>query len=255
MKLKYYKILLVIVVLNSCDVAELSENDSNNISKLKANIIIEEGTKDTSLDGLKVLLSNGKKQIINEKIKILLNGEPMNLFVKNDLYYTKKSFYRTDSLSRNDSYYFEIILPDSTKYPLAYIAPEKKKKNAKFNIPEKVSKNENFILKWTDLKTPYTLEIIKGIEVKKKKAKNITEYGYKRIRMDTLRLEAGEYMISKSYFEDSLTIASHLNLKLTYREYGLINHKLLKGSNITYDYTLKKAIDIEKEANDNKSNN
>jgi len=87
-----------------------------------------------------------KKQIINEKIKVLLNGKPLELYVKQELYYTKTSFYRDANLERRDSYYFEIILPDSTRHPLAYLKPLKKSDSAKFYIPKKAYSNKNVTL-------------------------------------------------------------------------------------------------------------
>lgn len=245
MKRKYYLLLLLILsVFSGCDVATLSEEESINIAKYKANIIITDNPKNSTLSEVKVFLSDGKKKIINKQIKVLLNKIPMELFVKNDLYYTKTSFYKTDSLSRKKGYYFEIVLPDSTQYPLAYIAPEKSFKIVKFTIPKKIRRSKGFVLKWTQLNTPYFMEIIKGTEVKKKKAKNITEYGYNGRRLDTLRLETRSYTVPVSYFQDSLTIAHSLNLKLGYKEYGLINPKLLKNSDISYNYTINKTIEV-----------
>ncbi|MDH7447582.1 hypothetical protein [Aquimarina sp. 2201CG14-23] len=243
--MKYYKLLLLIFVFNSCDVSQISKADTMNLAKLKVNILIQDGTKDHTLEYIKVKLSDGKKQIINKDIKVLLNDLPLDLYIKNELYYTKTSFYKTDSLLRNDSYYFEMILPDSTRYPIAFIKPMKKERDTKFSIPEKVSLQEDFVIKWENLSTPYKLEIIKGIEVKKKKAKNITEYGYGGNRIDTLKEKAGEYIIPKSYFIDSLTITRNLEITLTRNEKGLINQSLLKNSQIIYNYTIKKTIETK----------
>ncbi len=243
--MKYYKLILLIFAFSSCDVSTLSKTDDIKLSKIKASILIQDGTKEDALNYIKVKLSDGKKQIINKDIKIMLNDSPLDLYVKNELYYTKTSFYKTDSLSRSDSYYFEIILPDSTRYPLAYIQPMKKEKSAKFSIPEKASVQDDFILKWENLTTPHTLEIIKGIEVKKKRAENITEYGYEGRRIDTLKKKAGEYVIRKSYFIDSLTNTRHLGIILTRKKSGLINPDLIKNSSITYNYRMEKTIDFE----------
>jgi len=131
--MKYYSILFILFVFNSCDnVSILSNSDASNLAKIKVNITIKDGTKKNSLDYVKVKLSDGKKQIINKNIKILLNSKPLELFVRQGNYYEKHAYYGTDDLLRNESYYFEIILPDSSKYPLAFIKPLKRRDNADY---------------------------------------------------------------------------------------------------------------------------
>ena len=111
--MKYYGVLFVLFLFSSCDVSTLSNADASDLAKLKVNILIQDGNKSDALDYIKVKLTDGKKQIINENISILINDLPLDLYVKDDLYYTKTSFYKTDSLARKEAYYFEIILPIS----------------------------------------------------------------------------------------------------------------------------------------------
>ena len=242
--MKYYKIIFVFFIFTSCDVSTISDIDAKSISKLKVNIYIQDGTHDNSLDELKVYLTDGKKKIINDKIKIVLNGKPLELFVKQELYYTKKSFYRDTNLLRSDSYYFEIVLPDNTIHPIAYLKPLKRD-NVKFYIPKKTSRNENITIKWEDVISLTDLEAWKLVHDKK----NINMHSGGRYSdttiHETINSKNGKYVIPKSFYEDSLTVTDYLKVRINNMEKGLINPELLKNSSIAYNYTVEKIIDIE----------
>jgi len=240
---KYFSLLLFLISILSCDVATLSKEEASKINNYRINIQIYDHFEE-KLNRITVSLSNGKKQIIDKDIKILVNNKPLYFFLKQELYYTKKSYYYLDTLKRKESYYFEIILRDSTKHPIAFIKPSDNKL-MEFNIPKTVSKNENIILKWENLKAPYALEIQKGIQVKNKVAKNITEYGYSKTKFDTIKSKKGNYKIDKSYYEDSLTIATRVEFNLSRKEIGLINPLFKKNSNLTYNFSLNKSVEIK----------
>ena len=246
--MKYYKLLLILLGFTSCDAATISEKDTKNLSKLKVNIYIKDGNKDELLNSIKVKLTDGKKQIINDKIKILLNGKPLKLFVRTGNYYDKHSSYSTDDLLRKESYYFEIILSDSTKYPLAFLKPLKRNDSAKFYIP-KTSENENITLTWKNINTPTTLEVWKIVQPKNKKEikKNaVGNHSATKIK-ETINTKNGKYIIPKSFLEDSLTTVNYVKVRLNKQEIGLINPKLMTNSSITYDYTIEEVIDIKEE--------
>ncbi|MHA7058821.1 hypothetical protein ACWGOQ_0016470 [Aquimarina sp. M1] len=245
--MRYVTTLFILFVIYSCDVSLISDKNARNIKKLKAYILIHDGDKEKELNYIKVIVSDGKKKIINEDIKIIMNGSPLYLYIKDELYFTKTSYYTTDDVVRSDSYYFEIVLPDKTKYPLAYIKPIQQKKKTTFEIPLKASRDEGFSLSWRHLYTPAELEILKGVKYKNKTTDNSTKSGYDRKRTDTLKTEIGEYVIPTSYFEDSLTIATHFSIRLNQKESGLTNPKLLSSSKIIYNYSFEKRIEfIEK---------
>ncbi len=144
--MKYYTILFMLLLLQGCNTITLSEEEVNNISNIEAKISIGTGSEQNSLHGISVFLSDGEKNIMNEAIQIQLNGKPLELFVGVGNYYDKYPVYRTDDLERRESYYFEIILPDSTKYPIAYIKPPKI--TSEFNFPKNISLDKDFVLDW-----------------------------------------------------------------------------------------------------------
>lgn len=250
--MKYYKIILILLAFTSCDVSTISENETKDISKLKVNIYIQDDGKDELLNEIKVNLTDGKKQIINEQIKVLLNGKPLELFVRQGNYYDKHSFYSTDDLLRSESYYFQIILPDSTIHPLAFLKPLKKNDSAQFYIPKAIpivigNKKEAVTLEWKNINTPTTLEVWKVVQPKNKediKKHSVGNYAEKRIK-ETIKTKSGKYIIPQLFLEDSLTTVNYLKVRFNKQENGLINPKLLIGSGITYDYTIEERIGLK----------
>ncbi|NQY29457.1 MAG: hypothetical protein HRT69_08295 [Flavobacteriaceae bacterium] len=243
--MKYYSILFILFVFSSCNVSTLSNSDATNLAKMKVNITIQDGTKKNSLDYIEVKLSDGKKQIINKNIKIILNNKPLELFVRQGNYYDKYPWYGTDDLLRNESYYFEIVLPDSTKYPLAFIKPLKRRDNAKFNIPKKNSKNKDLKLEWENINSLTNVEIWKIVHLKAKPNMHSGGRYAETTIHHTINTESGKYTVPKLFFEDSLTITDYLIIRLSSKESGLINPELILNSKISYTYLVEKTIDLE----------
>lgn len=239
--MKNLKLLLLLLIFSSCDVSTLGGKDANDLSKYKATILIETNNKKEDLSRIKVSLSDGDKQIINDQVKILVNNIPMNLYVHNNLYYTKTSFYTTDSLSKKASYYFEIILPDSTKHALAFIKPLKENEFTKFSIPDSTSKSQSFTLKWSHLFTPYRLHFMKRFELPESDNNTSTSYD-KGITIDTLRTKNGTYTIPELYFTDSKNNIDELSITLSREETGLINTTLFKSSSLTFRHNISKNV-------------
>ena len=238
------KLLLIFFAFISCDVSTISENETKDISKLKVTIYIQDGNKDELLNKIKVNLTDGKKQIINKKITILLNGKPLKLFVRQGNYYDKHSSYSTDDLLRRESYYFEIILPDSTKYPLAFLKPSKRSDSAQFYIPKAFYENKNIRLAWKNINIPTTVEVWKIVQPKNNSKKHSAGSHAKERIKETLNTKNGKYIIPSSFLEDSLTTVNYVKVRFTKQEIGLINPKLMVNSNITYDYIIEESINI-----------
>lgn len=241
--MKIVKALIILLVFNSCNSTTLSENEANSITNFKLEILIEDGTKQNSLEKINVLLTNGKKYIINEKIKIQLNGKPLELFVRTGNYYDKYPVYFTNDLSRSESYYFEIILPDSSKYPIAYIKP--RKITSEFNFSKNISFDKDFVLDWKNNNLTADLEIWKlGHQKEKPNTHSGGRYAESTIH-HTINTESGSYKVPKLFYTDSLTIADYLKIRISSMENGLINPKLIKSSEILYNYIIEETIDLE----------
>lgn len=241
--MKYYKLILIALVLSSCDVSTLSKSEEITLEKIKVNIHISQDTK--KVNYLKVKLTDGKKQIINKNIKVLLNNMPLELYVKNNLYYTKTSYYTASNFAKNNFYYFELILPNETKHSLAFIKPKTENETVIFNIPDSLAVNKDFVIRWKQLNTPHQIEIIKDDEAKHQVIKNRIEYGFIVKPLKKLTKKAGKYTIPKAYIKDSLTTAKYFDIVLSRKEYGLINSSLLKNSEITYHHSIEKKIHLK----------
>ncbi len=256
--IKYFYLSIILLFITSCDISSLSDNEITDLSVIKAKIIIEETYNGSNI--VKVFLSDGKKQIISKNIKVKLNGNLLEFWVINELYYSTKSYYTNlttkpnefcseEKYLRSNSYYFEIILPDSTIYPLAYIKPINQIDidNFKFSIPKSIPKNKDFILQWQNLNFyPVLLTIDKHCKTKKIKEYNKTQSSKITRLQKTINSSKGKYFVPISFFEDSLTIAENLKIKFSYENTGLINPELIKGSNISYKFILEKEVSLNK---------
>lgn len=241
-----YHLLLITLILFSCDVSKLSESKIIQLNTIKVRIDIQDSFNDKELNSVKVKLTDGKQQIINKDIKVFMNDTPLDLYVKNELYYTKTSYYKTDSLSRKESYYFEIQLPDSkTRQALAFIKPKSINKDTKFIIPESLTFGEDVEFKWKNLNQPHFVEVTKAIQLNKVPTENISYHKYKKRSVDTLSKSNGKYMIPKSFLTDSLSTTNYLGIDISRKETGLLNPILLPNSYITYNYTINKTITVK----------
>lgn len=242
--MNYYKFYLLsfFLLIIGCDTSNISDQELNDLSNIKANIHIKNGLEQDSLKRIDVYITDGEKQIINNKIKIRVNDITLKLYIKQELYYTKKSYY-TCNFFKSDSYYFEIILPDSTIYPLAFIKPFKEKESIRFLTPQTTSRNKDLTLSWNDVYIPTELEIWKGVQNKKTKVYSGGPYSETTI-INHIKSETGEYIVPTSYFEDSLYVATYLSATLKHRKFGLINPRLLNDSEIIYDFEIERIINV-----------
>ncbi|WP_339848745.1 hypothetical protein [uncultured Dokdonia sp.] len=242
--MKYYHIIFILLIFQSCNTTTLSEKEANNISNLQVEIIIEDGTNQNSLNKINAFLTNGEKSIINDNIQIQLNGKPLELFVRTGNYYDKYPVYRTDELERRESYYFEIILPDSTKHPIAFIKPSKI--TSKFNFPTNFSLDKDYTFEWENNNLTGDMEIWKGVHKKDNpNAHSGGRYAESTIH-HTIKNDSGNYSVQKSFYKDSLTVADYLKIRINSMENGLINPELMVSSTITFDYLMEKTIWVEK---------
>ncbi len=252
---KYFYLLVFLLFITGCDVSSLSDEEITDLSIIKAEIIIKETYNGSN--EIKVFLSDGCKQIISKNIKVKVNGNLLELWVIDELYYTTKSYYTNyttkpnvfhseEIFPRSNSYYFEIILPDSTVYPLAYIKPINKSDmdSIQINIPEIISRDKNFVLKWQNLNInhPVQLTIDKYSENKEIKENDTIPPPTIISLHKTINATKGQYVIPTSFFEDALTIAEFFKIKINYENSGLINPELIRGSNILYEFILKKDV-------------
>ena len=61
---------------------------------------------------------------------------------------------------------------------------------------------------------------------------------------EDLDIGSGFYVIPKGFFEDATSIAHRLEVRLSHRESGLTNPKLIINSRIIHDFTLEGNIDV-----------
>ena len=245
--MKYFTILIAFFFLQSCEVSLISDEKASDLRNLEARILITTmGSGENATDYIALYLSDGKKQIINDNIKILLNNVPMILVVTHKPFYQKSSVYTTDELTQSAAYYFEIILPDGTKHPLAFIKPFKR--NAAFHIPKSVPINEDLTFTWEELNFSPNVEIWKSSGSLK------TPSGSNRFSAAaihyTIESASGSYTLPKSFYKDSLSLADYVHIRVSDVADGLMNDKLLQDSEISHTYEIEKTVLLLKESTD-----
>lgn len=245
--MKYFTILIALFFLQSCEVSLISDEKASDLRNLEARILITTmDSGENATDYISLYLSDGKKQIINDNIKILLNDVPMILVVTHKPFYQKSSVYTTDELTQSATYYFEIILPDGTKHPLAFIKPFKR--NAAFHIPKSVPINEDLSFTWEELNFSPNVEIWKSNGSLK------TPTGNNRFSAATMHhtiaTASGSYTVPKSFYKDSLSLADYVHIRVSDVADGLMNDKLLQDSEITHTYEIEKTVLLLKESPD-----
>lgn len=234
-KLHFIVLSCLILLLASCDVSSISDEKLNKISNIKANIYMKYDLISGERNNLLVYITDGDKQIINPNLKVYVNDSLMSLSVRQDMYYTKKSWYAIDDLPDAESYYFQIVTPDSIKHALAFIKPSALPENLHFDLPKTHISSKNFTLYWEHILTPSTLRIWQ----------ETAEYGEGKI-MEDITETTGNYTIPQTYFrKDSTRLISYFNVRLNHRETGLVNPKLMQGSDILCNFKIEQDIDIE----------
>ena len=241
--MKYIKILCMVLLFQSCNTTTLSDKEASNLSSFKVEIHIKDTFDPQGLDKIYAYVSNGKKRIINENIKIILNGKPLKLYVRTGNYYDKHPEYQAEELARQAAYYFEIQLADSTIHPLAFIKP--RKLTADFSFPEQLSIDKDFVLEWKNNTVSANVDIWKGVHQKDKPNMHSGGPYAASTLHHTINTKEGSYKVPKSFYTDSLTVADYLKVKINSVESGLMHPKLIPNSKITYSYRIEKSVDIE----------
>lgn len=245
--MKYFTILIAFFFLQSCEVSLISDEKASDLRNLEARILITTmGSGENATDYIALYLSDGKKQIINDNIKILLNDVPMILVVTHKPFYQKSSVYTTDELTQSATYYFEIILLDGTKHPLAFIKPFKR--NAAFHIPKSVPINEDLTFVWEELNFSPNVEIWKSNGSLKTPTGN-NRFSAATVH-HTIATASGSYTVPKSFYKDSLSLADYVHIRVSDVADGLMNDKLLQDSEITHTYEIEKTVLLLKESAD-----
>ena len=198
--MKFYKIISFLLIFISCNTTTLSEEEANDISNLRVEIFIVDGTEKKSLNHINAFIYKGNKKIINKNIEIQLNGKPLELFVRQGNYYDRYPVYSTKDLIRRESYYFEITLPDSSKYPLAYIKPAEI--TTTFNFPENIDLDQDFVFDWKKNNLVADLEIWKGVHEKNNpNSHSGGRYAASTIH-HTIKKNTESFNVQKSFYED-----------------------------------------------------
>jgi len=237
----------LVISFISCTKSPLSGQRITEISKLKVHIKIQQSPFLQDSNQIILRLFDVKdKQIENDKIKIKVNNKELPLQVRRDLYYAKTVSYEIKNIPVIDYYYFEIVLSDNKTYPLAFIKMAEPILNENIIIDKEVALNEETIIQWKDLKEFTRLTIWKNYKDNNKESYGGGPYAESTIN-EIIETTENKYIVPRSYYKDSTTTATFLNVEFAAIKEGLINPYLLKGSSIQLTSKVDRTIKINNE--------
>lgn len=243
---KIVAIFIILMIAISCNESDLSHGKVDDLSLIRAEISIVQRLHDNGDNQIVVSLFDEQgKTIKNDSLKIYVNGTDVKYTVRKELYYTTTTYYLKDSaMPQNNQFVFEIALSDGKKIFLAETTALSLVNSQNIIYSEKGDLNKDVEVKWKDLEGVNYLEVARSLQRKKKDAPNITTYEERA--PDTMKINStGNYVISKSTFEDAEYQISALSLKFIAKKAGNINPLLVKGSSIIIYGNIERRIWFE----------
>lgn len=233
---KITKVLLMItgiLTLFGCTNSPLSHQQILNIDTLRAEITIQQDPYHSEKNSVTVRLSDtDNKQINNDAIIITVNNQALDLYTKQEAYYTEFVSYVAENIQGDDSFYFEIMLWDDQIFPLAYIKQIMPITSESISYPKMVKITNDAVVEWSDLgefnhftlwKSYYTNNDSRSLGGWIYNESTITEV------IDTVQ---GEHITPSSFYYDATTTATSLNIGFEARKQWLMHPQLLTGSTI-----------------------
>jgi hypothetical protein len=228
---------LPIVFLIACNKSPLSEQDVNELGLIHARIELVDQPDNDIIDSLSVHLSDGDKPIGNEGLKVFVNGQALPLWVNSDGYYGIRASYALDSIPLSEHYRFELQTSDGNLHSLGSIKALPSPSKSLFALPESIPHNQNFVLRWPALEHDHQIRIWKNTKLKNSNTLSGGPYAESTIHTSST-LSAGKLTIPQSFFEDSESIATAVNIEFLSSYSGEINTELMDGSSITLSHEL-----------------
>ncbi|MDY8135375.1 hypothetical protein [Aquimarina sp. 2201CG5-10] len=232
---------LLILFVISCNTSSLSKKNTVDLSEIGSSIEINQDPYDHNKNQISVLLFDYKgKQIGNDKIKILVNKQELDLDIKEELYYTKKIRYKGGNIPVTDSFDFEIKLPDGSIFPLSYTKAIQTIQKDNILFKEEIPLDLETKITWKEMKEFNNLIIWKSYNLNNT---NSTKGG--RYDKSTLHLkikENGSHIVPVSYYKDSISTINYLSIEFQSIKSGLIHPDLIPNSNLKLISTVKRNI-------------
>jgi hypothetical protein len=232
---------LCLGTLFSCN-SKLSTGKVEEIALIGANIEITQNPTDKKDNGISIdLFDDNGNSIINDSIKIILNGVEGELFHIKGLYYTDNSHYDFSNVPVNDKYIVEIKLTDGKKYLLGTINALSEEKIENIECLAKGDFNNDFLIKWHNLIDIDELSIFVGMTEKTANVTTMSQRDEKIIKIKN----NGSYIIPRSEYKDSKSTINGITFNFRTTKIGIINPKLLESSKISIKKSIEKYVPFE----------
>jgi len=204
------------------------------ISEVKAEIEIYQSLTNKNDNIVTVILYDKKnKEIGNESINIWVNQKATDYQIMQNLYYTKKHYYRIEHVQpENGQYDLQIQLANGKKFFLGNASTLTTSSPNNIIYNKEASLNQDFSIQWSNLYDVNRLCISKSVEIENKENTNI--HSFIEGPTDTIRINAdGNYQIAweKLLFNPKEKLST-MSFTFIAQKKGTLNPLLLKGSSI-----------------------
>jgi hypothetical protein len=209
----------------------MSEGNLNDLSAIDVRIEIAQDLTNQRKNEISVFIydENGKP-VRNKTIKLKVNGHDLPYTEWQELYYTTSSKYSLTDIPIEQEYNFQIVLSDDKTYFLGNITPLSEHTDRNIVCADKGDFTRDFVVSWKDLKDIDHLSITKGVLLSNSTAQ-VQNHDFEP-QADKKIGANGSYTVSKSDYISSKSTISSLELKFSATKYGVMNPRLLKGSEI-----------------------
>lgn len=237
---------MFILLVSSCNVSSLSHSGINQLSDIGARIYIEQDPYNDKENNVRVHLFDADgKQVGHKSIQLKVNNQALQLSIRSDLYYTKTISYYAQNVPISDAFYFEIEYKKDSILPLAYIKVLPVIKPENIRLPTTGNLQTDTKITWTQLPQYSTLRIWKDFKINNENTLGGGPYAESTISKSIT--PNGEFTVPTTFYTDSVSTITSLNVEFLAHQEGLLNPQLLQGSSIQLNAMATKTLLINGE--------
>lgn len=238
-------IFAVSVLLVSCIPSELSKQPVTALSLIQAEVGIYQSLDDKKENELNVVLyDSARREIMNDSLRLFVNGKELEYILKKGWYYSKSGYYYASNVNIDEGIYqVDILLTNGKRYHLAKVGAfrESTEKDIVFEKP--IGADQDLVIAWKNLADVSLLNITRSMRLNHNPDSNITTFT--PTSQDTLRIAgSGRYVIPRDSLKTARETAEGVSLEFIAQRQGKVNVNLMKGSSIYITGKLEKSIDF-----------
>jgi len=237
-------LLLCLGIFSSSCQSPMSEGNLNDLSAMDLRIDITQDLTNQRKNEVTVfIIDENGKPIRNKAVKLKVNGHDLAYSERQELYYTTSSKYSGTDIPVEQEYNFQIVLSNGKTCFLGRITPLPENNEQYIVCAGKGDFNRDFVVSWKNLKDIDRLSVTKGVLLRTSTDQLQNHDFEPQVNKDIGAY--GTYTLSKSQFTSSKSTISSLKLTFSATKYGLMNPRLLKGSEIRISGHIDRYVEFD----------